>query len=93
MATCRRAGFTPDARHLANSIPQLAMVACGFDVTLVPNATVARIFRRPVAHRPLTDPADIVELSLVTRANSQEPLVQEFLRIASGEAIGAAHLE
>lgn len=94
MATCRRAGFTPDTRHLANSIlTQLAMVACGFGVTLVPNATAARTFQRPVAHRPLTDPADIVELSLVTRANAQEPLVKDFLRIASGETIGAAPLE
>ncbi|MEU9889747.1 LysR family transcriptional regulator [Sphaerisporangium sp. NPDC051017] len=84
MMTCRRAGFTPDARHLANSIlTQLAMVTCGLGVTLVPNATASRTFRHPVAYRPLTDPADIVELSLVTRAGTHEPLVQEFLRIAS----------
>jgi len=83
MATCRRAGFTPVVHHLANSImTQLAMVACGFGVTLVPNTTV-RSAGPATAHRPLTDPADIVELSLVTRAGAREPLVEEFLRIAA----------
>ncbi|WP_425472939.1 LysR family substrate-binding domain-containing protein [Streptomyces botrytidirepellens] len=44
MATCRRAGFTPEARHIANSIlSQLAMVACGLGVTLVPNVAVRSI--------------------------------------------------
>ncbi|MFF7984356.1 LysR family substrate-binding domain-containing protein [Streptomyces sp. NPDC007901] len=79
-ATCRRAGFTPDVRHPAGSImTQLAMVGCGFGVTLVPHVTV-----RGTAFRPLTDRADIVELSLVCRSGAQEPLVAEFLRTASG---------
>ncbi|MFJ9900984.1 LysR family transcriptional regulator [Streptomyces sp. NPDC091280] len=91
MAACRRAGFTPDARHLANSIlTQLAMVACGLGVTLVPNATAARTFQHPAAYRQLTDPADLVELSLVTRAGTREPLVQEFLRIARAARHGAS---
>ncbi|MFU8872731.1 hypothetical protein [Micromonospora sp. SL4-19] len=37
------------------------------------------------AYRPLTDHADIVELSLVSRDGAQEPLVREFLRIASAQ--------
>ncbi|MGW6910029.1 LysR family transcriptional regulator [Streptomyces sp. NPDC054940] len=83
MATCRRAGFTPDARHIANSIlTQLAMVSCGLGVTLVPNVAV-RSIQGPLTHRPLTDLADIVELSLVTRAGTREPLVEEFLRHAT----------
>jgi DNA-binding transcriptional LysR family regulator len=85
MATCRRAGFSPDVRHLANSITtQLAMVAGGLGVTLVPNV-LARSIQPPVSYRPLTDRADLVELSLVTRDSIREPLVQEFLRIASLE--------
>jgi DNA-binding transcriptional LysR family regulator len=85
MATCRRAGFGSDVRHLANSITtQLAMVAGGLGVTLVPNALV-RSVRPPVTYRPLTDRADLIELSLVTRNSTQEPLVREFLRIASLE--------
>ncbi|KAK1185280.1 LysR family substrate-binding domain-containing protein [Streptomyces sp. NBS 14/10] len=83
MATCRKAGFTPDARHIANSIlTQLAMVACGLGVTLVPNVAV-RSIQGPLAYRPLTDSADIVELSLVSRAGTHEPLVEEFLRHAA----------
>jgi DNA-binding transcriptional LysR family regulator len=83
MATCRRAGFTPDTHHLANSIlTQLAMVACGLGVTLVPNATATRSPEQPVVYRPLSDPADLVELSLVTRSGTREPLVEEFLRTA-----------
>ncbi|MEU6551022.1 LysR substrate-binding domain-containing protein [Streptomyces sp. NPDC046915] len=82
MATCRRAGFTPDARHIANSVlTQLAMVDCGLGVTLVPNVAV-RSVRGTVAHRPLTDRADIVELSLVSRTGTHEPLVREFLHHA-----------
>ncbi|MFI0822039.1 LysR family transcriptional regulator [Streptomyces sp. NPDC021098] len=83
MATCRRAGFTPDARHIANSIlTQLSMVACGLGVTLVPHVTV-RSIQGPIAYRPLTDAADLVELSLVSRADTHEPLVEEFLEHAS----------
>ena len=46
MAACRRAGFSPDVRHLGNSITtQLAMVACGLGVTLVPNPRCGRSSR------------------------------------------------
>jgi DNA-binding transcriptional LysR family regulator len=73
MATCRRAGFSPEVRHLANSITtQLAMVAGGLGVTLVPNALM-RSVQPPVTYRSLTDRADLVELSLVTRNNTQQP--------------------
>lgn len=82
-AVCRRAGFGPDVRHHANSVlTQLAMVACGLGVTLVPNVT-ARCTEQPVAHRPLVDRADIVELSLVSRAAAHEPLVRDFLAFAA----------
>ncbi|MEV0698711.1 LysR substrate-binding domain-containing protein [Saccharopolyspora sp. NPDC050389] len=86
VATCRRAGFSPDARHVANSITtQLAMVAAGLGVTLVPNVLVRWILP-PATHRPLTDRTDLVELSLVTRDSAHEPLVREFLRIASADS-------
>jgi DNA-binding transcriptional LysR family regulator len=85
MATCRRAGFRPEVRHLANSITtQLAMVAGGLGVTLIPNVSM-RSIQPPVTLRLLTDRADLVKPSLVTRDSTQEPLVREFLRIASLE--------
>jgi len=78
MATCRDAGFSPGIRHLANSIfTQLAMAASGLGVTLVP----------PAPYRPLTDRADIVELSLVYRDGAHEPLTEHFLRIATRRQI------
>lgn len=83
MTTCRTAGFTPAVRHIANSITtQLAMVACGLGVTLVPNVAVRSVLPATITYRPLTNRADLVELSLVTRDGRIEPLVQEFLRIA-----------
>jgi len=82
MATCRKAGFSPGIRHLANSIfTQLAMTTSGLGVTLVPNVTVRQV--QPAApYRPLADRADIVELSLVSRAGTHEPLTEHFLRTA-----------
>jgi DNA-binding transcriptional LysR family regulator len=82
MATCRRAGFSPGIRHLANSIfTQLAMTASGLGVTLVPDVTVRQI--QPAApYRSLTDRTGIIELSLVTRDGAHEPLTDHFLRIA-----------
>jgi DNA-binding transcriptional LysR family regulator len=83
MATCRRAGFSPGIRHLANSIfTQLAMATSGLGVTLVPNVSVRQI-QPAVAYRPLADHADIVELSLVSRDGAQEPLAERFLSIAT----------
>jgi DNA-binding transcriptional LysR family regulator len=90
LETCRQAGFSPAVRHLANSITtQLAMVACGLGVTLAPNAA-ARSIPAPATYRHLTDRADLVELSLVTRDSPHEPLVREFLRIATAHPQDAA---
>jgi len=81
MSICRRAGFAPQAHHLANSITtQLAMVACGLGVTLIPSALLGPT-QPGIAHRTLTDRTDLVELSLVTRTGPQEPLVRHFLHL------------
>jgi DNA-binding transcriptional LysR family regulator len=83
MATCRRAGFSPGIRHLANSIfTQLAMATSGLGVTLVPNVSVRQI-QPAVPYRPLADHADIVGLSLVSRGGAKEPLAERFLSIAT----------
>ncbi|MGQ1838661.1 LysR family transcriptional regulator [Kocuria turfanensis] len=43
VACCRAAGFAPEARHTAHSITsQLAMVACGLGVALVPESAAPR---------------------------------------------------
>jgi DNA-binding transcriptional LysR family regulator len=44
VACCRAAGFAPDARHIAQSIvSQLAMVACGLGVALVPESATQQL--------------------------------------------------
>lgn len=83
MSACRRAGFAPQAHHLANSIAtQLAMIACGLGVTLVPS-TLLGPAQPTVVHRTLKERADLVELSLITRTEPQQPLVRHFLHLAS----------
>ena len=49
------------------------MAASGLGVTLVPNVSVRQI-QPTVTYRRLTDRANIVELSLVSRDGAQEPL-------------------
>lgn len=86
-AACRHAGFRPEPNHYANSIDsQLAMVACGLGVTLVPE-TSARQYRGVVAWRALREPVDLVELALVSRAGQNEPLVEHFVQCAA-QAVG-----
>lgn len=83
ISACSRAGFAPPARHLSNSITtQLAMVACGLGVTLAPSALL-KPAQPAVAHRTLTDRADLIELALITRAEPPQPLVRHFLHLVS----------
>jgi DNA-binding transcriptional LysR family regulator len=84
VASCRAAGFAPDARHLARSInSQLAMVACGLGVALVPGGVAHRADHPDSARvrfvrleRPAT-----IELSAVWRPEAS-PLVDWFVRSA-----------
>jgi DNA-binding transcriptional LysR family regulator len=77
VTTCRRAGFSPDARHHANSIAtQLAIVACGIGVAIVPSLATRN--RPDVAARVLREPAPLVALSLLIHEDT-EPLVEHFL--------------
>lgn len=79
VAACRQTGFSPDPQHYANSIhSQLAMVECGLGVTLVPESSVWRQ-HRTLAWREL---GKRVELSVVSRAGGEEPLVDHFIACA-----------
>jgi DNA-binding transcriptional LysR family regulator len=79
-AICHEAGFSPDVRHVANSIfTQLAMVASGLGVTLVPSVCVEQFHPR-IEHRRLLRRTEIVELSIVARAGPLAPLVEAFWR-------------
>jgi DNA-binding transcriptional LysR family regulator len=79
-ACCRAAGFTPHAQHLANSIAsQLAMVACGLGVALVPESAVREDdSAKPMKVIRLANSATI-DLAAVWR-RGRSPLVADFLR-------------
>jgi DNA-binding transcriptional LysR family regulator len=81
VTACRQAGFSPDARHQANSIAtQLAMVSCGIGVAIAPSLVTSG--RRDLATRPLRDPAPLVALSLLVHRDI-DPLVEHFLTTVS----------
>lgn len=81
VAACRRAGFSPDARHQANSIAtQLAMVACGIGVAIVPSLVVGTL--RDLATRRLREPAPLIALSLLVYEDV-DPLVEHFVTTVS----------
>ncbi|MDW6062392.1 hypothetical protein SAZ11_35690 [Streptomyces sp. FXJ1.4098] len=80
-----RTGEQPDGRFddgRSRPATPSRRTASGLGVTLVPNDTVRQI-QPPAPYRPLTERADIVELSLVSRDGAREPLAEEFQRIAS----------
>jgi DNA-binding transcriptional LysR family regulator len=87
VACCRAADFAPDARHTARSITsQLAMVACGLGVALVPESASAAPAVTGVRFLDLERPA-VINLAAVWRRASS-PLVEGFIagaRAASGE--------
>lgn len=89
VAACRQAGFSPEAHHYANSInSQLAMVRCGLGVTLVPESSVLHQ-PRGLVWRELRRRVDLVELSVVVRAEGQEPLVDHFIACSEAEKPGS----
>jgi DNA-binding transcriptional LysR family regulator len=90
VACCRTAGFAPDARHLARSVnSQLAMVACGLGVALVPEGATHRP-EDPDASRirfVRLEHSAPIELAGIWRRESS-PLVDGFVRSARA-AVGA----
>jgi DNA-binding transcriptional LysR family regulator len=87
VAACRRAGFSPMAKHHARSIAsQLAMIGCGLGVGLVPSS-LAREDTAGVRFVPLRRWADLEDLSLIYRGDAA-PVVEGFVR--SAKALGGS---
>jgi DNA-binding transcriptional LysR family regulator len=87
VTACRRAGFSPDASHQANSIAtQLAMVSSGLGVAIAPSLVAAR--RDDLATRPLREPAPLIALSLLVR-DDIDPLVEHFVTTVSAAEVDA----
>ena len=91
VTACRRAGFSPDARHQANSIAtQLAMVSCGIGVAIAPSLVTGT--RRDLATRELRDPPPLVALSLLV-PEDMDPLVEYFVTAVSRTLLGTPEPE
>jgi DNA-binding transcriptional LysR family regulator len=81
VTACRRAGFSPDARHQATTIAtQLAMVACGIGVAIAPSLVAAG--RRDLTTRRLREPAPLIALSLLV-GEHPDLLVDHFVTTVS----------
>lgn len=86
VAACREAGFTPEARHQANSIQaQLDMVECGLGVTLAPASSLRRN-PQGIVWRELRRRVDLIELSAVVRGGEREVLVDHFIETIQASA-------
>ena len=89
VACCRASGFAPDARHTARSITsQLAMVACGLGVALVPESATPGSTGHGVTGVRFVhlERSATIDLAAVWRRGSS-PLVDSFIASARA-AIG-----
>jgi DNA-binding transcriptional LysR family regulator len=89
VACCRAAGFAPDARHIARSIySQLAMVASGLGVALVPAGAASRPPDADASRIRFVrlESSPTIDLAAVWRRESS-PLVDGF--VGSARAVGA----
>lgn len=90
ITACRRSGFSPQVHHHATSIySQLAMVACGLGVALVPQTAAVPL--AGVHYIPLHNPFSLVELAVVHRAGVDEPLTEQFVQCALRTAKDDTH--
>lgn len=81
VGVCRRAGFTPRVSHETPSIQtNLALVAAGFGVTLLP-AAIRNLQRAGVVYRPLTPPIPHVEMAAAYRRGDEGPALSAFLEV------------
>lgn len=88
VAACRSSNFSPTVEHWANSIAsQLAMVACGLGVTLVPHSSATP--HPGIRYLQLRSAIDLVELALVHRRPAG-PLVEHMVHCAQLSAVPVA---
>ena len=80
LATCRRAGFVPDAPLYADHLQtMLALVATKAGVTLVPEG-VRRTSRERVVYRPLDPSPEMLETAVAWRRDDSSRTLAEFLK-------------
>jgi DNA-binding transcriptional LysR family regulator len=79
---CRRGGMVPEVVQDAALIQTIAgLVASGVGVALLP-ASVRRLQQAGVVYRPLQEEPLEVRMGLIWRADSTNPIVEGFVRVA-----------
>lgn len=90
MACCHGAGFSPRIVHEVNSVAsQVAFVACGQGVALVP-LTLRKLAPESVVIRPLAEKHEVVTLAVAWNPRRMNPVIETALNVSLGEtaAIG-----
>jgi DNA-binding transcriptional LysR family regulator len=80
VGACRRAGFTPRILHPGSMQTNLALVAAGLGVSLMP-ASIQTLRRDGVVYRPLAPPVPYVEMAVAYRRDDRSAVLPPFLEI------------
>jgi DNA-binding transcriptional LysR family regulator len=83
-AACRGAGIAPTLVETAEPdvMHALLTVAAGVGIALLPSSAAERYSAQGVTFRPIDPPSPTTEIALVSRAGSNEMMVNAFLRVA-----------
>jgi DNA-binding transcriptional LysR family regulator len=83
-AACRGAGIAPTLAETAEPdvMHALLTVAAGVGIALLPSSAAERYSAQGVTFRPIDPPSPTTEIALVSRADSNEMMVNAFLRVA-----------
>jgi DNA-binding transcriptional LysR family regulator len=87
IAACHRLGFSPViAAEVENMLTNLMLVAAGVGISVVP-ASMGNVHQKDVVYRAMGEaPGVAAPLTLVYRADGQNPATRPFLKIAKGLA-------
>ena len=77
---CRCAGFTPRVLHPGSMQTNLALVAAGLGVTLMPSS-IRNLRRSGVAYRALAPPVPHVEMAVAYRRGERSAVLPAFLHV------------
>ena len=80
---CQSLGFEPQiAQEVGDAATSMALVSCGFGLTLIPESAAQSVQVRGTAFVPLDGPPEVqVDLSCLYRASDRSPLLRAFLEV------------
>lgn len=93
ISLCRAAGFVPRiTQHARQMQTVIGLVSSGMGVALVP-ASLQRLKRAGVEYRALLGPPASIELGVLQRAQTTDPLQENFVQVLLETATALAGLE